>query len=275
MIWIDGRIYRDQNAKISVMDKGLLYGDGVFDTFRIFNGRAFKMTEHLRRLKHSAIMMNITMPRSCREIRAVVKEMYNQIKKNNVFVRIIITRGVGEMGINPKISNPSTIIIMQERPEDKPEPIDVLTSSIIRSDRTFNSKIKSLNYGPNVMAKIEAVRNGKQDAIMCDENGNVTEATTTNIFFVRDGTIHTPSYLCPILSGITRESIMDNFEVEQCELSKTYVYQFDEVFLAGTANGITPIRSIDGFEVRRYKDRPITKKITEWYNKAKLRGEKL
>lgn len=271
MIWVDGE-FKDT---ISVMDKGLLYGDGVFDTFRIFNGRGFRMNEHIDRLFESAFSMELMIIRSRTQIKDIVEKMYKKMGKKNVFVRIIVTRGTGELGINPRKTKPSLIIMMHERPEDEPKPIDLFVSDVQRSIRMLNPKIKSLNYGPNILAKIQAIKEDCQDAIMCDDQGRIAEATTTNIFFIKDGDIYTPSSLCPILNGITRQAIIENFKVNETEIQKNYVYQFDEVFLAGTANGITPVRSIDGFDVANYKNRPVTKKVIEWYQKAKLEGDKI
>jgi branched-chain amino acid aminotransferase len=244
-IFINGNYYTEEEAKISVMDHAVLYGDGVYDTFRIYNGKAFEMQKHLERLYNSANLMEIIPPMRIDELRDMIKSNYhwiNWISLIDAFVRIVFTRGVGKMGVDMRTCNkPTSIIIFTER-EESNVPIKAIISSIRRiSKNCIPSEIKSLNYVNSVLAKIEAIKAGADDAIMVNEYGEITEATTENVFIVKGGKIYTPPLKCGLLAGITRNVIMSNFQVFEKELSRNDCLEADEIFLSGTGNTITPV----------------------------------
>jgi len=274
-VYIDGFFVPREEAKISVWDHGLLYGDGVFEAIRVYDWNIFKLKEHINRLFESAKAIMINIPLSKDELISKTVEI---VKKNNLrygYIRIIVTRGVGPMGVDPRNCKKPTIIIMTERREPiwGERPIVAITSSIRRiPPECIDPKIKSLNYLNNILAKIEAINVGADAAIMLNIQGYVSEASTENIIIVKNSFLYTPPLEAGILRGITRETIMEiakdlNISVVERNLTIHDLYTADEVFLEGTAAELAPVVIIDGRIISDGKPGPIFKKIYEEYRK--------
>jgi branched-chain amino acid aminotransferase len=274
-VYIDGVFVPREEAKISVWDHGLLYGDGVFEAIRVYDWNIFKLKEHIDRLFESAKAIMIDIPLSKDEFISKVVEI---VKKNNLrygYIRIIVTRGVGPMGVDPRNCKKPTIIIMTERREPiwGERPIVAITSSIRRiPPECIDPKIKSLNYLNNILAKIEAINAGADEAIMLNIQGYVSEAPTENIFIVKNSVLYTPPLEAGILRGITRETIMEiakdlNIPVFERNLTIHDLYTADEVFLVGTAAELAPVVKIDGRIINDGKPGPIFRRIYEEYRK--------
>lgn len=274
-VYINGAFMPREEAKISVWDHGLLYGDGVFEAIRVYDWNIFKLKEHIDRLFESAKAIMINIPLTKDELVSKVVEI---VKKNNLrygYIRIIVTRGVGPMGVDPRNCKEPTIIIMTERREPiwGEKPITAITSSIRRiPPECIDPKIKSLNYLNNILAKIEAINAGADAAIMLNVQGYVSEASTENIFVVKSGVLYTPPLEAGILRGITRETVIEiakdlNIPVVERNLTIHDLYTADEVFLAGTAAELAPVIKIDGRVINDGKPGPIFRRIYEEFRK--------
>lgn len=270
-VYINGKLLPKGEAKISVWDHGLLYGDGVYEAIRVYNWVVFKLKEHINRLYNSAKAIKIDVPLTEeRMLEAVI----NLVKINNLengYIRIIVTRGVGPMGVDPRNCKEPTIIIMSERREPLfgGKPISVIVASVRRfPSECLDPKIKSLNYLNNVLAKIQAIESGVDDAIMLNIHGFVSEAVTENIFIVKDGILYTPPLEAGILEGITRGVVIEvakkiGLQVVEKNLTIYDLYTADEVFLTGTAAELTPVVKIDGRIVGNGKPGPIYERILQ------------
>lgn len=256
-IYIDGKFYQKEEAKISVLDHGLLYGDGVFEGIRVYNKRVFQLSEHIDRLLSSAKYIMLNLPWSKEEI---MKACIKTCKENNIYdngyIRLIVTRGIGDLGLDPFIcKEPSLIIIaasIQLYPEKYyNEGLELITVPTRRNiSEATNPCIKSLNYLNNILAKIEAKINGYIEAIMLDSNGYVSECTGDNIFFIKNNVIITPPHYVGALVGITRQVIFNlckeaKFEIKEQMCTRYDAYNADESFLTGTAAEIVPVIGID------------------------------
>lgn len=267
IVWIDGKFYERENAKISVFDHGLLYGDGVFDSFRIYNGLAFRMQDHLVRLWQSANDIGLKIPISQSELTDIVKQTYRNSGLVNAFVRLLITRGVGEMGVDPDTCKPSIIIMVVERE---------IVRTPIRATITkgsINPRTKTLNYLEHVMSRKGAQDHGYDEAIMYEEYYHITEATTSNIFMVQFGSIFTTPLLNNILEGITRKVIMEHFSVREKVIHPFELMRADEVFLTGTGDEIVPVIEINDKRIGTGLVGPVTQQVMEKFDKLKLEGE--
>jgi len=277
-IFIDGKFVPEDEAKVSVFDHGLLYGDGVFEGIRLYDGRIFRLKEHLDRLFASAraIMLDIPMTRAqltdaCRQACA----------KNNLrdgYIRLVVTRGIGNLGLNPfKCKNP-TVIIIASTIELYPEEvyrtgIKLVTASTVRTNASAVSpSIKSLNYLNNILARIEAVNAGTVEALMLNSQGYVAECTGDNIFIVRAGHLQTPPVSAGALIGITRAVVMDlaaktGLAVSEPDLTRYDIMTADECFLTGTAAEIVPVTELDGRPIGAGKPGPVTLQLTSEFRK--------
>lgn len=257
-IYINGKFYDKENAKISVFDHGLLYGDGAFEGIRAYNRLVFKLREHIDRLYESAhtLMLDIPLSRE-RMIQAVVATL----KKNNLkdaYIRLVVTRGEGDLGLDPrKCRGRATIIIIADKITLYPEKfykdgLAIITVPTVRNlPEAINPQIKSLNYLNNILAKIEAVNCGYDEAIMLDSLGYVAECTGDNIFIVKRDHLYTPPQCMGTLRGITRDAVMDvarrsRIPVHEHVLTRHEVFISDECFLTGTAAEIIPVVKVDG-----------------------------
>jgi len=272
-VYIDGRFVKGEEAKISVWDHGLLYGDGVFEGIRAYDGKVFKLDEHIERLLHSAKALKITVPLTKEELKRVVLETLRINGLKDAHVRIIVTRGPGIPGLDPKrAARPSVIVTAYPYPPLLGrKPIRLKTASIRRkSPHSIDARIKCLNYLDSILAKLEAVAAGADDAVMLDVNGFVAEASAANIFVVKGSTIYTPPPIAA-LHGITRATVMEiarelGYRVEEKNLTLYDLYTADEVFLTGTATEIAPVEEIDGRKIPKAPG-PITQQIINAYQK--------
>jgi branched-chain amino acid aminotransferase len=285
-VYIDGRLVDKENAKISVLDHGLLYGDGIFEGIRAYNGRVFRLKEHLERLWSSAKAINLTIPIQKKEIeKAIIKTLLAN-KLSEAYIRLIITRGCGDLGIDPKSCTMSpSIIIITSNVSLYPEEfyingMEVVTTSIrrIRQD-SLSPNVKSLNYLNNILAKMQAAKSGVMEAIMLNAEGYVVECTSDNIFLVKDDIVYTPSAADGALMGITRDAVMElaknklKVPVKEERISVYDVYTADECFLTGTAAEIIPIIAVDSRQISDSKPGKITLKLVkEFKNLTRLTG---
>ncbi|MBS7640620.1 MAG: branched-chain-amino-acid transaminase [Candidatus Bathyarchaeia archaeon] len=275
LIYIDGKYYSRDEAKISVFDHGFLYGDGVFEGIRAYNGFVFKLREHIDRLYESAhaIMLNIPLTKE-----EMMKAVLETLRKNNLrdaYIRLIVTRGIGDLGLDPRrCSKPSTIIIAVPilklyDEEKRMEGVTAIISWVRRDPVDATShEIKSLNYLNSVLAKIEANNAGADEAILLDKNGFVCEATGENIFIVKDGKIYTPPRSSGALPGITASVVKRiaaelGYEVIEKNITVAELFNADEVFLTGTGAEIMPVREINKRKIGAGRIGPITKRILE------------
>src|SRR4051794_15496600 len=277
-VWIDGKLYDKDDAKISVYDHGLLYGDGVFEGIRVYSGRVFRAADHLARLWDSAKAIRLTIPYSREEVKAAMEQTIRANNFTDCYIRLVVTRGPGHLGLNPnKCPRPSLIVItdtIELYPREMYEKgMAVITASVIRNHpNAISPRVKSLNYLNNILAKIEAIDAGVPEAIMLNHEGNVAECTGDNIFTVRGGTVYTPGTADGILEGITRKTI-----IELCHkhgilcLEKTLqrhdLYVADECFLTGSAAELIPVTRIDGRTIGSGSPGPVTKRIMDAFHR--------
>ena len=273
LIYIDGNFYPESEAKISVFDHGFLYGDGVFEGIRSYNGVVFKLKEHIDRLYNSAkaIMLDIPMTKD-EMIEAVLKTLRKNGLKD-AYIRLVVTRGKGDLGLDPrKCPKPSVIIItvplLQLYDEKVRERGMSMIVSWVRRDSVdaTTHEIKSLNYLNSILAKIEANNAGADEAIILDPNGFICEATGENIFIVKDGKLFTPPSTSGTLPGITASVIKEiaqklGYQVIEKGITVTELYSADEAFLTGTAAEVMPIREVNKRQIGEGKMGPITRRI--------------
>src|SRR5215204_819718 len=275
-IYIDGKFYSEQNAKISVFDHGLLYGDGIFEGIRAYNGRVFKLKEHIDRLFYSAKAILLTIPISHREMMDVVTASCRENKLRDGYIRLVVTRGVGTLGLNPnRCKNPSVICIagkIQLYPKEFYERgLDIITVATTRNlHNAVNPAIKSLNYLNNILAKIEANNGGCEEAIMLNSEGYISECTGDNVFIIKAGQMFTPPLSAGALYGITRSVVMDmarenSITVSEPNLTRYDLFNADECFLTGTGAELIPVVKIDGRVIGTGKPGPITKSLVAKY----------
>jgi branched-chain amino acid aminotransferase len=275
-IWLDGQLIEKDAAKISVYDHGLLYGDGVFEGIRVYNGRVFRVDEHLRRLYDSARAIRLTIPISQDEFKSVIEQT---VKANNFadcYIRAVVTRGAGYLGLNPNKCPKPSIIVIADTIELFPKEVyekgmAVITASVIRNHpNAVSPRIKSLNYLNNILAKMEAVDAGVPEAIMLNIDGNVAEGTADNIFIVRDGIVRTPTIYDGILEGVTRDTILMlcrklSIPCEERTFPRHDLYVADECFLTGTGAEVVPVTRIDNRPIGSGVVGAITKRLIDAY----------
>jgi len=277
LVYIDGELVPESEAKISVFDHGFLYGDGVFEGIRAYKGVVFKLREHIERLYDSAKFLRIEIPMSKEDLMEAILETVRRNGLSDCYIRVVVTRGVGDLGLDPrKCSKPSIIIIARPMaPLLGKRAVSLIISSVRRDgvDAT-NHQAKSLNYLNNILAKLEAINAGADDAVMLDSRGFVSEATGENIFIVKDGRIMTPPPTSGILSGITRDCVIElarslGYEVVERELTPFELLTADEVFLTGTAAEIVPVESVNGRKIGEKIPGPITGRLIREFEKLK------
>lgn len=257
-VYVNGQLLEREEATISVFDHGLLYGDGVFEGIRAYDGRIFKLREHLDRLFCSARAIMLTIPLSKKELEEATLQTLRANKLRDAYIRLLITRGIGDLGLDPEKCSHSSVIIITDKIKLYPEEfyqkgLALVTVSVKRNiPEALNPSIKSLNYLNNVLAKIEAARANAPEAIMLNREGYVAECTGDNIFLVKEGTLLTPPIWAGALEGITRNIVMEIAKnklklLVKEELFTPYsLYTADEVFLTGTAAEVVPVTSVDG-----------------------------
>ncbi|MFA7706412.1 MAG: branched-chain-amino-acid transaminase [Candidatus Omnitrophota bacterium] len=257
-IYINGKFYEKENAKISVFDHGLLYGDGVFEGIRSYDRRVFKLSEHIDRLLESAQSIMLKVPLDKEQLIKAVTQTLKANKLDNAYIRLLITRGEGDLGLDPrKCYKGASIIIIADKIALYPEKLyreglAIVTVPTVRNlPEALNPQIKSLNYLNNILAKIEATNCGSDEAIMLDSLGYVAECTGDNIFVVKNGGLYTPPQCMGTLRGITRDSILEiarktKMPAHEHVITRHEVYISDECFLTGTAAEIIPVVKVDG-----------------------------
>ena len=286
-VFIDGKFYDEKNAKISVFDHGLLYGDGIFEGIRAYNGRVFKLKEHIDRLFFSAKAILLTIPMTHADLMRAVVATCNKNKLREGYIRLVVTRGVGTLGLNPNSCVKPSVIVIAGKIKLYPAEMytngmDIVTASTTRNlHSAVNPAIKSLNYLNNILAKIEANLAGCEEAIMLNSQGFVAECTGDNIFIIRGRQLLTPPLSAGSLYGITRSVVMDlarqcGMEVSEPDLTRYDLFNAEECFLTGTAAEVIPVVKIDGRVIGSGKPGPITRQLLErFHDLANRTGEPL
>lgn len=278
LIYINGKLVPQAEATVSVFDHGLLYGDGVFEGLRSYGGKIFHLEEHICRLFESAQAIYLKIPLSQEEICKAINETIAANEIVDGYVRVVITRGVGTLGLGPdKCDNPQIIIIADVialyPAEYYEKGLEIITSSVIRNHpAALSPRIKSLNYLNNILAKIEGMQAGCIEALMLNHKGEVAECTGDNIFLIRKGELLTPPLDAGILGGVTRDAVMEiareaGMTVREIALTKHDVYIADECFLTGTAAEVIAVVKVDGREIGTGKPGPITLDLKERFHK--------
>ncbi len=273
-IWLDGKLVDKVDAKISVYDHGLLYGDGVFEGIRAYHGKLFEIEAHLDRLFASAKAIRLTIPLTREHFQTAIEETVRANGFQDCYIRALITRGIGYLGLNPnRCEKPSVIVIADlielYSKEMYEKGLSIITASVIRNHPSaLSPRIKSLNYLNNILAKIEAADANVAEAIMLNHEGNVAECTADNIFIVRNGQVQTPTTSDGILEGITRQvmlTLCKRLSIPYLEktLQKHDLYIADECFLTGTGAEVAPVTRIDGRPIADGLPGPITRKLIE------------
>jgi branched-chain amino acid aminotransferase len=268
-IYIDGAYYDRDKATVSVFDHGLLYGDGVFEGIRIYGGKVFKLDEHLARLYDSAAALYLTIPMTREDMARAVLDTVSANEKRDGYIRLIVTRGRGNLGLNPFTCERASVIIIVDDIQLYPascyeEGIAVITASVRRTPPDcLDPRIKSLNYLNNIMAKVEAIQAGCLEALMLSREGYVAECTGDNVFFIKGGVLVTPDSAQGALSGITRSTVIDaagqiGIPVRVACVTQYDLYTADECFLTGTAAELIPVTKIDGRIIGSGKPGPLT-----------------
>jgi branched-chain amino acid aminotransferase len=277
-IYIDGKYYPKDKAMISVFDHGLLYGDGIFEGLRIYDGNIFRLDAHLERLYESAKTIMLNIPLTIGELREACAET---VRKNNLrdgYIRLVITRGVGDLGLDPRKCPRATVLIIVDKikmfpPEFYTKGLELATVPTTRNTAdALNPKIKSLNYLNNVMAKLEANNMGVEEGLLLNSQGYVTEGTGDNIFILKEGVLQTPPTYDGALAGITRSSVIHmakkmGYLVEKKTLTRHDLYNAEECFLTGTAAELIPVVKIDGRVIGKGVPGPIFKELQAGFKK--------
>jgi branched-chain amino acid aminotransferase len=277
-IYISGQYYAKEEAKISVFDHGLLYGDGVFEGLRAYSGNIFRLEEHLKRLYESALAIMLTIPLAPAELGQAIKDTLLRNKISDGYIRVVITRGAGSLGIDPeKTANPQVIVIadhIQLYPKELYENgMEIVTASTIRNHpAALNPRIKSLNYLNNILAKLEGKRAGCLEALMLNHRGEVAECTADNIFVVRRGQLFTPPIDAGILEGITRNAVIElaqlaGIAVHEVTMTRHDVYVADEVFLTGSGAEIIPVIKVDSRPIGPGIVGPMTQQLSHAFHR--------
>lgn len=278
-VYIDGAYYPKSQAKISVYDHGLLYGDGVFEGIRAYNGVVFKLKEHIDRLYRSAHAIMLKIPLTKEEMIQAVIETLRRNKLKDAYIRLVVTRGVGDLGLDPrKCPKPSVIIITDSisimSKEAKEKGISAMISWVRRNSVDASThEIKSLNYLNSVLGKIEATTSGADEAICLDKNGVIAEGVGENLFIVKDGKIFTPPSSTGALAGITAQFVIKlartlGYEVTECNITPFQLFTADEAFFTGTAAEIVPIREVNKRQIGEGKPGLVTKRLMDAFQKA-------
>jgi branched-chain amino acid aminotransferase len=271
-IWLDGKWCDRSTAMISVYDHGLLYGDGVFEGIRVYGGKIFRLAEHLERLYDSAKAIWLTIPMPKEELASVTEEAVRRSGITEAYMRHVITRGVGDLGLDPrKCPKPSVLIIVDTIklwPEQVYEAgLNVVTAGTpIPQRESLSPRVKSLNYLAHILAKIEGIHAGADEVLMLDSAGAVAEGSGQNLFVVKNGRLRTPPPYAGILKGVTRDVVIElagkaGYDVQESILNRYDVYTADEAFFTGTASELVAIRQVDGRVIGTGKAGPVTRDL--------------
>jgi branched-chain amino acid aminotransferase len=271
-VWIEGKIVDGGEARIPVTDHGLLYGDGIFEGIRVYGRRVFRLDAHLARFEAAARAIALELPFGIATVREIVLETVRAYAADDAYVRLIATRGEGELGVDPTRCPQQRILCLVDRvriysPEKLSAGVDLVTSSVRRPPAdVLDPRIKSLNYLNNVMAKLEARQRGADEALMLNVNGMVAEASVANVFAVRNGVTLTPPATDGALEGITRATVLElaatlGIPAREQTLGRFDLFASSEAFLTGSGAGIVPIRSLDGRVLGTGGPGPVYEKI--------------
>ena len=271
-IWMNGRLVEKRSAKLSVFDHGTLYGDGVFEGIRVYSGRIFQGKAHLDRLFNSAATIRLKIPYTKQALVDATYETLHANKRTDAYMRMVVTRGEGTLGLNPdKCLRPNTFIIVDtidlypREMYEKGLPV-IIARTVRTAPRMLSPAVKSLNYLNNILAKIECLDAGVAEAIMLNDQGNVAEATGDNVFIVKGGRLITPPPSAGILLGVTRGVVVElarklHIPLEEKDFGRADLYQADECFLTGTAAEVVPVSNVDGRPIGDGQPGPVTRKL--------------
>ncbi|MCF6149051.1 MAG: branched-chain-amino-acid transaminase [Candidatus Kuenenia sp.] len=277
-VYISGKLFPKEDAKISVFDHGLLYGDGVFEGIRVYNEKIFALDEHIDRLYNSAKAIDLKIPITKSEMVKAIKDTLEANNQKDAYIRVVVTRGIGKLGLDPNKCSTPEIIIISDTIELYPKTLyenglEIVTVTTIRNHySSLDPKIKSLNYLNNIMAKIESLQSKAGEALMLNKDGFVAECSGDNIFILKNNTLLTPPESAGILIGITRNCVMKlakdmRISVKEELMTRYDLYLADECFLTGTAAEIIPVVKIDGRTIGTGKPGKITLELLEHYRK--------
>lgn len=277
LVYIDGEYFPQEEAKISVFDHGLLYGDGVFEGIRSYKGRVFKLDEHLQRLYDSAKAIMLEIPISIEDMEEAVLETLRRNQLHDAYIRLVVTRGVGDLGLDPDKCPVPTIFIIADKitlypPNFYEDGLEIVTVSIRRNyAEAISPRIKSLNYLNNILAKIEGKQAGVEEVLMLNAEGYVVECSGDNIFFLKDNVIVTPPTHLGILEGVTRNTVIDlarelGITLEEKVFTRHDLYTAEECFLTGTAAEVIPVVKIDQRIVGNGYPGTVTQKLIEEFH---------
>jgi branched-chain amino acid aminotransferase len=276
-IYIDGKFYNERDAKVSVFDHGFLYGDGVFEGIRAYHGRVFKLKEHIDRLFYSAKAILLEIPMAHEKIARAVIESCRANKIRDGYIRLVVTRGIGTLGLNPRSCKKPSLIIIADKiqvypPELYSRGMEIVTVPTVRNlHSAVNPAIKSLNYLNNILAKIEANNAGVEEAVMLNAEGFVAECTADNLFIVKNGELSTPPLSAGALYGITRQTVIElarqnGVKVSEPNLTRYDLFCADECFLCGTGAEIMPVIKIDNRIIGNGKPGILTRNLVSEYH---------
>lgn len=280
-VYLDGQFVSGEDAKVSVFDHGLLYGDGVFEGIRLYGGNIFRLDEHLERLEYSAKAIMLQMPLNREQLVWATCETCRQNGLTDAYIRLVITRGVGDLGLAPWLCPKPSIFIIASKISLYPKEyyengLAIVTVPTRRiSPAALPPTVKSLNYLNNILGKIEAKQFGALEAIMLNEQGYVAECTADNVFIVHKGEIVTPAASQGALKGITRSTIFDiaselGVGIRECDMTRYDVWCSDECFLTGSGAEVIPVVKLDGREIGNGRPGPITKRVLESFRRRVL-----
>ena len=271
-VWIDGSVVDGAAARVPVTDHGLLYGDGLFEGIRIYGGRVFRLELHLARLAAGARAIGLTLPATAEQLREIVCETARAFGQREAYVRLLVTRGEGPLGVDPTPCRTPRVVCIVDAislypPEIRARGLDLATVSLRRPPAdVLDPRVKSLNYLNSVLARLEAKRRGADEALILNLAGQIAEASVANVFVVRDGALATPSASDGALEGITRRSVLElaarlGLRAAERSIGRADVFAADEVFLTGTGARIAAVRSLDGATIGAGAPGPIVRRI--------------
>lgn len=276
-VYLNDRVVTAPEAKVSVFDHGFLYGDGIYETMRVYDGVVFMIDEHIERLYRSASLIGLSIPQKIADIKIAIYETLKANSLTNAYVRLTISRGYGQLGLDPDLCKEPTFVVITNEFKNYPksyyeEGIKLIIASVRRNlKEALNPQIKSLNFLNNILAKIEAKQADAYEAIMLNAAGHLTEGTISNIFFVTDGILCTPSVECGILDGITRALVIDlavknGIEVKEGAFTTDDLCRASEVFITNTTMEVMPARRVDkGVDKTEFKVGGISKLLLKKY----------
>jgi len=277
-VWQDGNLVAAEQAKVSVYDHGLLYGDGVFEGIRTYKGKVFRLDQHLQRLFRSAQAIRLSIPYNAEELGQAIHQTIKANGQTNAYIRLVVTRGPGDLGLDPNKSPKPMVLIITDKIALYPKQMyekgmSIITAKTIRTPaQSLNPRVKSLNYLNNILAKIEASDAGVSEALMLNYDGYVAECTGDNIFAVQADKVLTPPVSAGILEGITRDTVIElaaaqGLELEEVQMRLDDLYSAEECFLTGTAAEIVPVTKIDDRIIGTGQPGPITKLLMASFHK--------